>query len=76
MIDGKLCKLERDKPKLESQAVPYLNLPDVATSVASSVKIETNNSPNTTRKRRKLTDSPVAKVTNSLQPTTEIICNT
>lgn len=65
MINGKLCKLERDKPKLESQAVPYLNLPDVATSVVSPAKIETNNSSNTNtpRKRRKLTDSPVVKVT-------------
>lgn len=62
MINGKLCKLERDKPKLESQAVPYLNLPDVANSIVSPVKIETKNSPNTLRKRRKLTDSPVAKV--------------
>lgn len=62
MINGKLCKLERDKPKLESQAVPYLNLPDVAASAVLPEKIEIKNSPNTPRKRRKLTESSVAKV--------------
>lgn len=71
MINGKLCKLERDKPKLESQAVPYLNLPDVATTVISPVKNETDNSPSTARKRRKLINSPVLKVTNSLHSTTD-----
>lgn len=64
MINGKLCKLERDKPKLEPQAVPYLNLPDVATSIISPANIETKHSP---RKRQKSTDSPVAKVTQSSQ---------
>lgn len=28
IIDGKVCQLEREKPKIKSDAVPYLNLPD------------------------------------------------
>lgn len=29
IIDGKVCQLEREKPKIKSDAVPFLNLPDM-----------------------------------------------
>lgn len=28
IIDGKVCQLEREKPKIKFDAVPYLNLPE------------------------------------------------
>lgn len=28
IIDGKLCQLEREKPKIRANAIPYLNLPE------------------------------------------------
>lgn len=28
IIDGKICQLEREKPKIRANAIPYLNLPE------------------------------------------------
>lgn len=38
IIDGKLCQLEREKPKIKSDAVPYLNLPETENVTATTNK--------------------------------------
>lgn len=35
IIDGKLCQLEREKPKIKFDAVPHLNLPETETVLAT-----------------------------------------
>lgn len=38
IIDGKLCQLEREKPKIKFDAVPHLNLPETESVLVSTIK--------------------------------------
>lgn len=51
IINGKVCQLKREKPKIKSNAVPYLNLPDTDSSATTTRKRETKVKPEP-RKRK------------------------
>lgn len=52
IIDGKLCQLEREKPKIKVDAVPNLNLPETETIItANNKKRDVKHKPET-RKRK------------------------
>lgn len=45
IIDGKLCQLEREKPKIRPDAIPYLNLPEADDLIGISNRKRTPKEP-------------------------------
>lgn len=58
IIDGKLCQLEREKPKIKPDAVPYMNLPDSENDISIKTRKRTaKNKAEPKRRKQNLTNS-------------------
>ncbi|XP_055300746.1 uncharacterized protein LOC129567660 [Sitodiplosis mosellana] len=56
IIDGKVCQLEREKPKIKSNAVPYLNLPDTFYLATTAKKREAKVKPEPRKRKQNHTN--------------------
>lgn len=52
IIEGELCQLEREKPKIKPDAVPYLNLPETENETAAPNKKRTTKNRSEPKKRK------------------------
>ncbi|XP_031622805.1 uncharacterized protein LOC116340451 [Contarinia nasturtii] len=77
IIDGKVCELEREKPKIKSSAVPYLNLPETEIiAITTNKKRAAKLKPEPKRRKQNNTNSDQTDKVTNIQHNEDDECDT